>query len=103
MTTNLRPSRADRIAAKLRPSWASKCARITQRLLKPDCFRCGGEDFMHSYSCTRRQSYGSSAIAFGNAVIRAEARHAQYLRNEALMMKLKRALTPHTFGPEVES
>ena len=79
------------ISAKLKPSWGSRLARISHRLVKPDCFWCGGEDFIHALSCTHRPA-GNSRIAFGNAVIRAELRHRARVGLKALIGELRSQL-----------
>ena len=68
-----------------------RIARVAHRLTKPDCYRCGGEDYVHAMGCTRRGSYRSAAIAFGNAVIRAAAKHAVTVRENVIMAQLHAA------------
>lgn len=97
MTTNIwhaRTDRFNRIASKLRaPDWARRVARISHRLTKPDCFRCGGEDYMHSFSCTRPQSFGNAEIRLHNLAKKAAAKHEAWIerRGVEIMAMLKAA------------
>lgn len=112
MTTNwpALTTEFNRVAAKYAPRpdyrWARRISGVIGRLTKPDCWECGGDNYIHSLGCSRglRQvAGGSTAIAFGNAVIKA-AKKVQFKRDQAeLMWKLKRALAPEKYGAEVES
>ena len=95
MTTNWTAisTRFRAIADSMR--WASRISGVAHRLTKPDCHRCGGEDYVHSHTCKfalRGVASGSTRIAFGNAVERAAAKHATTVRGEEILAQLKVAV-----------
>lgn len=113
MTTDIwaeRTERFNRVAAKYAPRpdsrWARRISGVIHRLNKPDCWKCGGEFHCHSLGCPnglRQVAGGSTAIAFGNAVIKAAAKVEFRRSQDELMWALKRALAPEKYGAEVES
>lgn len=109
MTTNwpALTTEFNRVAAKfIAPDfrWNNRISGVIHFVTKPDCWECGGDDYIHSGGCSRglRQvAGGSTSIAFGNAVIKAAAKLEFRRSQDALMWKLKRALAPEKYGAEV--
>ncbi len=85
-------------AEMLHSQRARRIARISHRLTKPECFKCGGEEFWHRADCSRRSTGLNARVRFDFAVI-AAAKKLEFKRSQnELMASLKVALAPEKYA-----